>query len=100
MPTDSRIVLRQLPERTEAVATFTWALSEANIRTHLVQLLANLADDEKTLKDTQATFEVKKVAFEGNQKVRGEELKAIAKAIEIISSQAVSFVPPTSFLKF
>ena len=47
VPTDSRIVLRQLPERTEAVATFTWALSEANIRTHLVQLLADLADDDE-----------------------------------------------------
>merc|ERR1719386_297760 len=63
---------------------------KAEAEGQLADTKADLADDEKTLADTQATFEVKKVAFEGNQKVRAEELKAIGKAIEIISSQAVS----------
>merc|ERR1719512_425949 len=46
--------------------------------------------DEKYLKDLIATCEKKSSDFESRQALRAEELEAIAKAIEIISSEAVS----------
>merc|ERR1711953_903089 len=47
-------------------------------------------DDQKYLDDLTATCEQKASDFESRQQLRAEELEAIAKAIEIISSSAVS----------
>jgi hypothetical protein len=48
------------------------------------------AEDEKTLAEMKATFAAKTDQFNENQEVRANELEAIAKAIEIISSPAVA----------
>jgi len=47
-------------------------------------------DDQKYLEDLTATCEQKASDFESRQQLRGEEIEAIQKAIEIISSEAVS----------
>merc|ERR1719473_2544341 len=47
-------------------------------------------DDQKYLEDLTATCEQKASDFESRQQLRGEEIEAIQKAIEIISSSAVS----------
>jgi len=49
-----------------------------------------MAADTKYLQDLTATCEEKSAAFESRQQLRAEELEAIAKAIEIVSSGAVS----------
>jgi len=49
-----------------------------------------MAEDTKYLQDLTATCEQKSTAFEARQQLRAEELEAIAKAIEIVSSGAVS----------
>jgi len=49
-----------------------------------------MADDTKYLQDLTATCEEKSTAFEARQQLRAEELEAIEKAIEIVSSGAVS----------
>lgn len=49
-----------------------------------------LAEDKHFLSDMTATFHVKTATFENNQQVRMEELEAITKAIEILSSPAVA----------
>lgn len=48
------------------------------------------ADDETTLADTNTECHSKSDEFEKNQVTRAEEIKAIQKAIEILSSAAVS----------
>merc|ERR1712194_794132 len=48
------------------------------------------AADEKTKLDMETTFEAKTATYGENQKVREGELQALDKAIEIISSPAVS----------
>merc|ERR1740133_871404 len=49
-----------------------------------------MADDTKYLEDLTATCGEKSKAFEARQQLRAEELEAIEKAIEIVSSGAVS----------
>merc|ERR1719316_1134964 len=49
-----------------------------------------LAEDEKVLAEMGATYKTKSAQYEENQKVRAGELEALAKAIEIIASPAVS----------
>merc|ERR1719359_3255 len=51
----------------------------------LADTKAELAELEKYLADVKSTFQQKSSAFEMNQKVRGEEIEAISKAIEIMS---------------
>merc|ERR1719355_434763 len=46
-------------------------------------------DDQKYLEDLTATCETKASDFESRQQLRAEEIEAIEKAIEIISSEAV-----------
>jgi len=47
------------------------------------------AEDEKTLSDTNTECHARSEEFESNQVVRSDEIKAIQKAIEIISSDKV-----------
>merc|ERR1719262_2017464 len=50
----------------------------------------SLAEDEKTLSDTLAECKATSEDFENNQVTRSGEIKAITKAIEILSSDDVA----------
>lgn len=45
-PTDPRITLRQLPERVQAVRTFSWGFKPEAAKSQLQLLLVDLAKDE------------------------------------------------------
>jgi len=62
----------------------------AQAKATLTDTQANLAEDEKYLAEVKATFLQKKGAFEENQKTRTEEILALEKAVEILSSGAVA----------
>merc|ERR1719335_683783 len=66
------------------------AADSAEAKGKLADTKAELEEAEKYLADLEATFKAKSAAYEANQKVRAEEIEAIAKAIEIISSPEVS----------
>merc|ERR1719335_261366 len=66
------------------------AADSAEAKGKLADTKAELEEAEKYLADLEATFKAKTSAYEANQKVRAEEIEAIAKAIEIISSPEVS----------
>jgi hypothetical protein len=65
------------------------AADAAEAKANLADAKANLAETEKFLADLTSTFHQKTEAYKANQIVRAEEIEAIAKAIEIISSSAV-----------
>merc|ERR1719337_509191 len=56
----------------------------------LAQTTADRNEDQKYFDDTAALCTQKTADYESRQKLRGEEIEAISKAIEIISSQAVA----------
>lgn len=64
---------------------------------------AQKKEDEKYLSDLQGLCEQKGLDFESRQKLRSEEIAALTKAIEIISSETVSGAAeehlPSSFLQ-
>jgi cell division septum initiation protein DivIVA len=64
--------------------------AKAEAESTLADTIATRDDDAKYLEDLVATCEQKSSDFESRQKLRGEELVAIEKAIEIISSPEVS----------
>merc|ERR1719428_2164747 len=66
------------------------AADSAEAKALLATAKADLAETEKFLADLKATFKAKTAAFNDNQKVRDEEIEAIAKAIEIISDPKVA----------
>jgi len=66
------------------------AADSAEAKANLADSKANLAAAEKFLADLTSTFHQKTEAYKANQIVRAEEIEAIAKAIEIISSKSVS----------
>merc|ERR1719512_450842 len=72
--------------KTKAKKLEAKATAEGNLK----DTTATKEADEKYLKDLIATCEKKSSDFESRQALRAEELEAIAKAIEIISSEAVS----------
>merc|ERR1719512_40536 len=72
--------------KTKAKKLEAKATAEGNLK----DTIASKEADEKYLKDLVATCEKKSLDFESRQALRAEELEAIAKAIEIISSEAVS----------
>jgi hypothetical protein len=79
----------------DAIATKTSEQAGANAtasdaKRQLVDARAALAAAEKYLKDMHTTYKLKSQNYETNQKVRAEELVALEKAIEIISSGAVA----------
>merc|ERR1719420_801215 len=65
------------------------AADSAEAKANLADSKANLAETEKFLSDLTSTFNQKTEAYKANQIVRAEEIEAISKAIEIISSSAV-----------
>merc|ERR1719265_2748046 len=65
------------------------ALDSSEAKSQLADAKADLAAAEKYLNEVTQTLRIKTEAFKQNQQVRAEEIKAIAKAIEIISGNAV-----------
>merc|ERR1719446_1582941 len=65
------------------------AADAAEAKASLADSKADLAAAEKFLADLTSTFLQKTEAYKANQIVRAEEIEAIAKAIEIISSKSV-----------
>jgi len=61
----------------------------AAAKADLQDTTATMEDDKKYLADLTATCEQKGADFEARQQLRAEEIEAIEKAIEIISSNAV-----------
>jgi hypothetical protein len=79
----------------DAIATKTSEQAAQNgiasdAKRQLVDARAALKAAEKYLADLHTTFTLKSQNYEGNQKVRAEEIEALSKAIEIISGGAVS----------
>jgi hypothetical protein len=66
------------------------AADSAKAQGELAETKKAKAADESLKAEMEATFESKTITYKENQKVRAAELEAIAKAIEIISSSAVS----------
>jgi len=78
-------------DREEKSATKAQIAGEsAEAKGHLAETKASLAEDERLLAEIQSTFEAKTQAYEANQKVRADELEALHKATEIISSPSVA----------
>jgi hypothetical protein len=65
------------------------AAESAQAKGDLASTKADKAADEKTLADCKATYAAKTDQYHENQEVRKQELEAISKAIEIISSPDV-----------
>merc|ERR1719263_2356283 len=64
--------------------------SKAASELDLADTIASMAKDKKYLADLTATCAQKTTDFEARQQLRAEEIEAIEKAIEIISSGAVA----------
>jgi len=64
--------------------------NKASAEGDLEDTITSRDDDQKYLDDTSATCAQKAKDFEARQSLRQEEIEAIEKAIEIISSEAVS----------
>jgi hypothetical protein len=78
-------------DRTEKSESKAKALeNKAQAQADLEDTTTTMEADKKYLADTSATCEQKASDFEARQQLRAEELEAIAKAIEIISSGAVA----------
>merc|ERR1719364_523414 len=78
-------------DRDEKAATKAKKLqAKADAEGDLQDTITTRDADEKYLADLTATCEQKAADFESRQQLRAEEIEAIEKAIEIISSEAVS----------
>lgn len=66
------------------------AAASAKAKGDLAETKEELAADQKFLADMKATYTTKKATYEENQQVRKQELEALTKAVEIISSPEVS----------
>merc|ERR1719506_3059778 len=62
----------------------------AKAKGELQKTKAELTEDEKMLVEVKSTFNTKKSMYKTNQKTRADEIAAITKAIDLISSPAVS----------
>jgi hypothetical protein len=74
----------------KAVAKAKTLQAKADASGELQDTTTTKAADEKYLSDLTATCQSKAGDFESRQELRAEEIKAIEKAIEILSSDAVS----------
>jgi peptidoglycan hydrolase CwlO-like protein len=66
------------------------AALSARTKGELADTKVSLADAQKFLADLTSTFETKKATFQQNQQVRKDEIAALGKAIEILSSPEVA----------
>jgi len=87
----SDVIAKTASDR-QAKAAFQAETSAASAKAkgELVQTKAGLAESQKFLADTKATFAAKSATFVANQQVRKDELTAISKALDIISSPSVA----------
>eukprot|EP00403_Amphidinium_massartii_P037506 CAMPEP_0178435240 /NCGR_PEP_ID=MMETSP0689_2-20121128/33828_1 /TAXON_ID=160604 /ORGANISM="Amphidinium massartii, Strain CS-259" /LENGTH=422 /DNA_ID=CAMNT_0020057311 /DNA_START=85 /DNA_END=1349 /DNA_ORIENTATION=- len=77
-------------DRTEKTESRAQTLQQkADDEGTLTDTTTTMEDDQKYLAELTATCEQKATDFESRQQLRSEELEAIKKAIEIISSEAV-----------
>jgi hypothetical protein len=74
----------------KAVAKSKTLQAKADASGELTDTATTKAADDKYLSDLTATCSTKASDFESRQELRAEEIKAIEKAIEILSSDAVS----------
>jgi len=74
----------------KAAVKASTAAASAKAKGELGETKKSLAEDKKFVADTNAEFKAKTDAFETNQKVRTDELVAINKALEIMSSGAAA----------
>jgi hypothetical protein len=84
----------QITSATESKETKTTARAKAKsdsaqAKGDLADTIAVRDDDQKYLDDVTATCDKKKEDFEHRQKLREEEIEAVSKAIDILSSDAV-----------
>jgi len=84
----------QLKTAAEAIESKTSARAKAKsdsaqANTDLTETTAVREEDAKYLKDVTEICEKKKSAFDDRQKMRADEIEALEKAIEILSSDAV-----------
>merc|ERR1719471_2515960 len=78
-------------DRDESAATKAKRLqAKADAEGDLKDTTSTMEEDKKYLADLTATCEQKASDFESRQQLRADEIVAIEKAIEIISSGAVS----------
>jgi len=71
----------------------------AQAKGDLAEIQAALAKDKTYLTDLRAECKVKTADFQERQKLRGEELKALGQAIEVLSDAAVSGSAVTKMLQ-
>jgi len=81
---DKKVAAKKTSTRAQRLADAVTA------KTDLQSTEAGKADDEKTLADTITACHARSEEFEKNQVVRAEEVKAIEKAMAILSSDEVS----------
>mmetsp|Transcript_47420 Transcript_47420/g.106671 ORF Transcript_47420/g.106671 Transcript_47420/m.106671 type:complete len:665 (-) Transcript_47420:114-2108(-) len=74
----------------KAVTKAKTAGASAKAKGEIVDTKRDLAADQALLADMTATFQAKTEVFHENQKVRKDELEAIGKAIELLSSPPVA----------
>merc|ERR1719277_925407 len=87
----SNFIAKDTSDRDEkVVAKGTRAADSAKAKGELSETRAAKAADEQLSAEMQATFSTKTSTYKENQKVRGAELVAVAKAIDILSSPEVS----------
>merc|ERR1719263_2478448 len=80
-----------IQDRTEKAETKAKKLqAKADATGELEDTTSTMEADKKYLADLTATCEQKATDFEARQTLRAEEIQAIEKAIEILSSEAVS----------
>eukprot|EP00928_Gymnodinium_smaydae_P048771 TRINITY_DN32647_c0_g1_i1.p1 TRINITY_DN32647_c0_g1~~TRINITY_DN32647_c0_g1_i1.p1 ORF type:complete len:673 (-),score=170.27 TRINITY_DN32647_c0_g1_i1:38-2056(-) len=78
-------------DRQEFSETKAQTASElATAKGELTTARSDLAEAERFLKDLTSTYATKKATFEINQRVRAEEVEALTKAVEILSSPSVA----------
>jgi hypothetical protein len=78
-------------DRSEKAAAKAQTLQgKADATGELQDVSSTKADDEKYLSELKSTCSMKASDFEARQQLRGEEIQAIEKAVEILSSNAVS----------
>lgn len=87
----SDTIAKDTSDRDEKAALRGKRMAEsAKAKGELAEANKEKAADEKLKAEIQATFAAKTATYEENQEVRKQEIQAITKAIEIISSPAVA----------
>merc|ERR1719382_1147891 len=87
----SDTIAKDTSDRSEkAVTKGKREAASAKRKGELAEAKADKVEDEKLKQEIETTFRAKAETFKQNQKVREDELEAIKKATEIISSPEVS----------